>query len=66
MATHTDDELDYVLETFAKIGKELGIFEDSAYLGGSKRRSSNGYDFDVQDEKESKNLREDSGVSTQA
>ena len=66
MATHTDDELDYVLETFAKIGKELGIFEDSAYLGGSKRRSSNGYDFDVQDEKESQTLREDSGVSTQA
>ncbi len=25
MATHTDDQIDYVLETFAKLGKEAGI-----------------------------------------
>ncbi len=25
MATHTDEQLDYVLETFAKVGKQLGI-----------------------------------------
>lgn len=27
MATHTDEEMDYVLETFRKIGKSLGVIE---------------------------------------
>ncbi len=27
MATHTDEEMDYVLETFQKIGKDLGVIE---------------------------------------
>lgn len=31
MATHTPSQLDYVLETFAKIAGELRIFEDDAY-----------------------------------
>ena len=66
MATHTDDELDYVLETFARIGKELGIFDDSAYREGTKRRANNGYDFDVQDEEGSQTLRADSTAHTQA
>ncbi|NDD03350.1 MAG: hypothetical protein EB078_00455, partial [Proteobacteria bacterium] len=42
MSTHTDQELDYVLETFGRLGKEMGIFDDEAYTGGTKR---NGYDF---------------------
>ena len=25
MATHKDDQIDFVLETFAKLGKELGV-----------------------------------------
>jgi 8-amino-7-oxononanoate synthase len=25
MATHTDEQMDFVLETFAKIGRELGV-----------------------------------------
>ncbi|MBM4318023.1 MAG: pyridoxal phosphate-dependent aminotransferase family protein [Deltaproteobacteria bacterium] len=66
MATHTNDELDYVLETFAQIGKELGIFEDSAYREGAKRRTNNGYDFDVQNEEGVQTLRADSGAHTQA
>ena len=31
MATHTPQQLDYVLETFEKIASELRIFEDDAY-----------------------------------
>jgi glycine C-acetyltransferase len=31
MATHTPEQLDYVLETFARIARELNIFEDDAY-----------------------------------
>jgi 8-amino-7-oxononanoate synthase len=27
MATHTDEQLDYVLETFGRIGRELGVLE---------------------------------------
>jgi 7-keto-8-aminopelargonate synthetase-like enzyme len=31
MATHTPQQLDYVLETFDRIARELNIFEDDAY-----------------------------------
>jgi 8-amino-7-oxononanoate synthase len=31
MATHTPEQLDYVLETFERIARELNIFEDDAY-----------------------------------
>lgn len=31
MATHTPQQLDYVLETFERIARELRIFEDDAY-----------------------------------
>ena len=31
MATHTPEQLDHVLETFGRIARELGIFEDDAY-----------------------------------
>ena len=65
MATHTTDELDYVLDTFARIGKELGVFDDSAYREGTKRRVNNGYDFDVQDGEESEALRASLGANPQ-
>jgi len=57
MSTHTDEELDYVLETFERLGKELGIFEDAAYTGDSKRRASNGWDFGSKIQKGSEALR---------
>jgi len=64
MATHTDEELDYVLEVFAKLGNELGIFQDSAYCGeGSKRRLTNGYDFASSDAEGATAVREDSRES---
>jgi predicted ArsR family transcriptional regulator len=31
MATHTPEQLEYVLETFERIARELNIFEDDAY-----------------------------------
>ncbi len=39
MATHTEAQLDYVLETFDRISRELAIFEDDAYqraAGGAR------------------------------
>lgn len=62
MATHTEEELDYVLETFGRIGKELGIFEDSAYTGEPKRKANNGYDIPVPDEETAQALRTDPGA----
>ncbi|PWU09723.1 MAG: hypothetical protein C5B47_03020, partial [Verrucomicrobia bacterium] len=32
MATHTDEDLDQVLEIFERVARELGTFEDPAYL----------------------------------
>jgi 8-amino-7-oxononanoate synthase len=49
MATHTDGDLDYVLETFDRIARELGIFEDTIYTEGTRRRRSHGYDFSLQE-----------------
>ena len=70
MATHTDEELNYVLETFDRIGKELGIFQDAAYTGdtSAKRRGNNGYDFDftVQEPEGTTDVRESPGVTTTA
>lgn len=63
MSTHTDDELDYVLETCKRVGKELGIFEDSVYTGDTKRRN-NGYDFKLSDEEGSENVRETAGADS--
>lgn len=49
MATHSSEELDYVLETCERVGKELDIFNDMAYTGESKRSKNGGYDFSVPD-----------------
>lgn len=58
MATHTDSELNYVLETFARLGKELGVFEEAAYTGSTKK---NGYDFSSPATQTAEALRTDSG-----
>jgi 8-amino-7-oxononanoate synthase len=59
MATHTDQELDYVLETCERVGKELGIFEDAAYTGDTKRKVNSGYDFSVPAKEATETLRAD-------
>ncbi|MCX7868860.1 MAG: aminotransferase class I/II-fold pyridoxal phosphate-dependent enzyme [Terrimicrobiaceae bacterium] len=38
MATHTDDDLDRVLEIFEKLARELGTFDDPAYTGANRRK----------------------------
>ena len=43
MATHTEDDLDQVLEIFEKLARELGTFEDPAYANPGRRR--NMFDF---------------------
>ncbi len=58
MATHTDEELDCVLETCGRLGKELGIFKDAAYTGQGKRKATGGYDLKLQDESGTETLRE--------
>lgn len=63
MSTHTDEELDYVLETCERIGKELGIFEDAAYTGEPKKRATSyGFDFGNKDQKAAEAVRTDSGI----
>lgn len=47
MSTHTDEDLDRVLEIFAKIAKELGTFDDPAYTEPGRRR--NVFDFNLPD-----------------
>lgn len=58
MATHTDNELDYVLETFGRLGRELGIFQDAAYTGSTKKH---GYDFSSLKLEDAKALRKSAG-----
>src|SRR5690606_34953885 len=48
MATHTDEDLDRVLEIFEKLARELGTFDDPAYAQPG-RRKANVFDFRLQD-----------------
>ena len=47
MSSHTEEDLDKVLEIFAKIAKELGTFDDPAYTEPGRRR--NVFDFNLPD-----------------
>lgn len=38
MATHTDEDLDQVLDVFKKIAKQLGTFDDPAYTEPGRRK----------------------------
>lgn len=59
MATHTDEDLDRVLEIFARLAKELGTFDDPAYREPGRRR--NVFDFSLSQQNGSEPVREDSG-----
>jgi 7-keto-8-aminopelargonate synthetase-like enzyme len=61
MATHTEQELDYVLETFGRLGREMGIFDDEAYTGGTKR---NGYDFSSPKQQDAEAVRNATGENS--
>jgi 8-amino-7-oxononanoate synthase len=60
MATHTDDDLDHVLEIFEKLARELGTFDDPAY-STTGRRKANVFDFRLQDPEGEEAVREAAG-----
>jgi len=65
MSSHTDEELNYVLETCERLGRELGIFDDLKAMGeNQKRKLNNGYDLTLPDEKEPETVRESPGETT--
>jgi 8-amino-7-oxononanoate synthase len=48
MATHTEEDLDNVLEVFARLAQELGTFDDPAYAHSGKRKA-NMFDFRLEE-----------------
>jgi 8-amino-7-oxononanoate synthase len=62
MSTHTEEDLDKVLEIFAKIARELGTFDDPAYTEPGRRR--NVFDFALPDRGRAEQVRADSGNSS--
>lgn len=60
MATHTDADLDRVLEIFEKLARELGTFDDPAYAQPG-RRKANVFDFRLQDPEGEEAVREAGG-----
>jgi 8-amino-7-oxononanoate synthase len=61
MATHTDEELDYVLEVCERLWKEMAVFEEAPYTGDKTRRLNGGYDFTMSDKEGTETLRTDTG-----
>ncbi len=49
MATHTDEDLDQVLEVFKKIANELGTFDDPAYTEVGRRKGVFDFRLDPED-----------------
>jgi 8-amino-7-oxononanoate synthase len=48
MSTHTEKDLDFILEVFAKLARELGTFDDPVYTQPGRRR--NVFDFALQEQ----------------
>jgi 8-amino-7-oxononanoate synthase len=63
MATHTDEDLDRVLEIFEKLARELGTFDDPAYANPGRRK--NIFDFRLPDPPATDDVREDAGSHSQ-
>ena len=57
MATHTEQDLDKVLEIFAKLAAELGTFDDPAYAPTGKRKA-NMFDFRLEESEAQPSVRE--------
>ncbi len=62
MATHTEDDLDQVLEIFSRLARELGTFDDPAYSEPGRRR--NVFDFSLQDPLGAEELRDPAGETS--
>ena len=63
MATHTDEDLDRVLEIFEKLARELGTFDDPAYANPGRRK--NIFDFRLPDSLAEEAVRENGGSHSQ-
>ncbi len=61
MSSHTEEDLDKVLDIFAKIARELGTFDDPAYTEPGRRR--NVFDFALPDRGRVEQVRTDTGSS---
>jgi 7-keto-8-aminopelargonate synthetase-like enzyme len=61
MSSHTDEDLDKVLDIFAKIARELGTFDDPVYTEPGRRR--NVFDFNLPQRNGTEEVRADSGDS---
>ena len=61
MASHTEEDLDKVLDIFARIARELGTFDDPAYTEPGRRR--NMFDFALPERGRAEQVRADSGTS---
>ncbi len=59
MATHTEEDLDQVLEIFGRVARELGTFDEPAYAQSNSRK--NGLDFNLLHQSGSQSLRENAG-----
>lgn len=59
MSSHTEEDLDRVLDIFAKIARELGTFDDPVYTEPGRRR--NVFDFNLPQRNGVEEVRADSG-----
>jgi len=59
LASHTEADLDHVLEIFARLARELGTFEDPAYSDPGRRK--NVFDFNLPHTNGTEDVRADSG-----
>jgi hypothetical protein len=62
MSSHTEEDLDKVLDIFARIARELGTFDDPAYTEPGRRR--NVFDFALPERGGAAKVRADSGTSS--
>lgn len=62
MATHTDSDLDRVLDIFEKLARELGAFDDPAYSNPGSRK--NVLDFRLSDPGAKEEIREGGGAAS--
>jgi len=62
MATHTDSDLDRVLEIFEKLARELGTFDDPAYVNPNQRK--NMFDFRLPDVNGEEEVRAGGGAAS--
>ena len=61
MSSHTEEDLDKVLDIFSRIARELGTFDDPAYTEPGRRR--NVFDFALPQRGRVEQIRADSGTS---